>query len=83
MAVNFKKKLRCSFCRKHASEVSKLLGGRRVHIWEATLSTFTGRNAMTDAQLLDSLEPAVAAVEATRSVLQMQTDELRKRGINW
>jgi biotin operon repressor len=38
---------------------------------------------MTDAQLLDSLGPAVATVEATRTILQTQIDTLRKRGISW
>jgi len=38
---------------------------------------------MTDEQLLDSLGPAVATVEATRTVLQTQIDTLRKRGVSW
>lgn len=88
------RRLCCSFCGKSDSEVSKLLGGPRVHICdacvgvcnkilEATPSTFAGWDAMTDDQLLNSLGPAVATVEATRTVLQTQIDMLRKRGISW
>jgi len=52
-------------------------------ILEATPATFSGWDAMTDEQLLDSLAPAVATVEATRTVLQTQIDTLRKRGVSW
>ena len=95
MGLNFRRnRLRCSFCGKRDSEVAKLLGGPKVHICdtcvgvcnkilEATPSTFSGWNAMTDDQLLSSLRPAVATVEATRSVLQTQIDLLRERGISW
>jgi hypothetical protein len=95
MALKFKlRRLNCSFCGKNASEVSKLLGGPKVHICDAcvgvcskilevTPSTFSGWDAMTDDQLLSSLGPAVATVEATRTVLQTQIDMLRKRGISW
>jgi biotin operon repressor len=38
---------------------------------------------MTDEQLLKSLAPAVATVEATRTVLQQQIKMLRKRGVSW
>jgi hypothetical protein len=88
------RRLTCSFCGKKYSEVSKLLGKPQVHICdacvgfcnkilEATPSTFAGWDAMTDDQLLSSLGPAVATVEATRTVLQSQIDVLRKRGISW
>ena len=86
--------LRCSFCGKKHTQVSKLIGGPKVHICdqcvgvcskilEATPSTFAGWDAMTDDQLLNSLRPAVATVEATRTVLQMQIDTLRKREVSW
>jgi hypothetical protein len=88
------RRLNCSFCGKKASEVSKLLGGPKVHICdacvgvcnkilEATPSSFAGWDAMTDDQLLKSLAPAVATVQATRTVLQKQIDTLRQRGISW
>jgi ATP-dependent protease Clp ATPase subunit len=84
----------CSFCGKKASQVSKLIGGPKVHICdecvgicnrilEATPAGFAGWDAMTDDQLLQSLKPAVATVEATRTVLQMQIDALRKREVSW
>jgi ATP-dependent Clp protease ATP-binding subunit ClpX len=38
---------------------------------------------MSDRQLLNSLQPAVATVEATRTVLQTQIDALRKRDVSW
>jgi hypothetical protein len=88
------RRLRCSFCGKKDSEVSKLLGGPKVQICdscvgicnrilEATPSTFSDWDSMTDEQLLRSLVPAVATVEATRTMLQTQIDTLRKRGISW
>jgi hypothetical protein len=95
MALRLKlRRLACSFCGKKASEVSKLLGGPKVHICdscvgvcnkilEATPPTFAGWDAMTDDQLLKSLVPAVATVEATRTVLQAQIETLRKRGVSW
>jgi biotin operon repressor len=38
---------------------------------------------MSNDQLLNSLGPAVATVEATRTVLQSQIDSLRRRCISW
>jgi hypothetical protein len=86
--------LRCSFCGKTDSDVSKLIAGPRVHICdvcvgvcnrilEATPETFSGWDAMTNEQLLDALLPAVATVEATRGILQIQIDALRNRGVSW
>lgn len=86
--------LRCSFCGKSDKEVAKLIGGPKVHICdscvgvcnkilEATPTTFSGWDAMTDDQLLGSLQPAVATVDATRTVLQMQIDTLRRRNVSW
>jgi hypothetical protein len=86
--------LRCSFCGKKAADVAKLLGGPNVHICDAcvgvcnkildaTPATFSGWDAMTDEQLLQSLQPSIATVEATRSVLQTQIDTLRRRGTSW
>jgi hypothetical protein len=95
VALTFKRRrLSCSFCERRDSEVAKLLGGPKVQICdacvgvcnkilEATPSTFSGWDAMTDDQLLKSLKPAVATVEATRAVLQTQIDTLRKRGVSW
>ncbi len=86
--------LRCSFCGKDNSEVSKLIAGPKAHICDAcvgicntilqaTPSSFSGWESMTDEQLLDSLRPCMATVEATRQVLQTQVNALRARGISW
>jgi hypothetical protein len=86
--------LRCSFCGKNDLQVAKLIGGPKVHICdvcvgicnkilEATPSNFSGWDAMTDDQLLGSLQPSVATVEATRTVLQAQIDTLRRREVSW
>jgi hypothetical protein len=86
--------LSCSFCGKKDSQVAKLIGGPRVHICDvcvgvcnkildATPSTFSGWDAMTEQQLLDALRPTVASVEATRTVLQTQINTLREREVSW
>ena len=89
-----RRRLRCSFCGRPETAVAKLLGGPKSHICdacvgvcnrilEATPLTFSGWAAMSDEQLLDSLQPAIATVEATRQVLQTQIDTLRQRGVSW
>jgi len=86
--------LRCSFCDRPETAVSKLLGGPKSHICdacvgvcnrilEATPATFAGWNAMSNDELLGALQPALATVEATRQVLQTQIDALRARGVSW
>lgn len=50
---------------------------------EATPKTFAGWDAMTDEQLLASLKPAAATVDATRAVMQVQAETLRERGVSW
>ena len=94
MRIAVKPRLRCSFCKKSEAEVAKLIAGPRVticdvcvgtcnRILEATPASFAGFQAMSDAELLASLKPAEAAVDAVRSVLQSQIDSLRKRGVTW
>ena len=86
--------LRCSFCGKTHTQVSKLVAGPKVHICdacvatcnkilEATPASFLGWDEMSDEQLLGSLRPCLATVEATRQVLQTHIDTLRKRGVSW
>jgi ATP-dependent protease Clp ATPase subunit len=88
------RKLRCSFCGMSDRDVARLLGGPGVHICdacvgacnrilEATPAGFAGWMAMSDEQLLRSLQTAEATVEATRAVLQAQIDELRRRAVSW
>lgn len=89
-----KKGLACSFCGKPEREVRRLIGGPDVHICddcvgvcnrilEATPDGFEGWERMSDDDLLAALKTAEATVEATRTVLQMQIDELRRRAVSW
>jgi len=86
--------LRCSFCKKKDSEVAKLIAGPKVYICdacvgvcnrilEATPVGFAGWDSMSDKQLLAALSPAIATVDATRTVVQEQVDVLRSRGVSW
>ena len=72
----------------------RLVGGPSVYICdacigicnkilEATPDDFSGWEKMSDEQLLGSLKVAEATVEATRTVLQLQIDELRRRSVSW
>jgi hypothetical protein len=94
IAMKRKRGLKCSFCGKSDKEVTRLLGGPGVYICdacvnicnrilEATPIAFPGWQAMTDDQLLAALKIAEATVDATRTVLQAQIDELRRREISW
>ena len=94
MKITSRRRLRCSFCGKSESAVGKLLAGPRVYICDACIGvcnglieampkTFAGWNVMSDEQLLASLKPAAATVDATRAVLQSQVETLRQRGISW
>jgi len=89
-----KKLLACSFCGKTERDVSRLLGGPGVHICdscigvcnsilEATPTNFAGWAAMSNEDLLGALKVAEAAVNGTRTVLDAQVDELRRRSVSW
>ena len=86
--------LRCSFCLKSEKEVAKLMAGAKGYICdvcvgacnrilEATPKTFAGWDTMSDDELVASLKPASATVDATRAVLQSIVDTLRGRGVSW
>ena len=90
MKIIPKRALRCSSER----EVTKLLAGPKVHICDACVDvcngilealprTFAGWDAMTNEQLIASLKPAAATVDATRALLQSQVETLRQRGVSW
>lgn len=88
------KLLRCSFCSQTEKQVSRLLGGPKVHICdecvgacnrilEATPIEFKGWDNMTEQELLGGLKVADTTVDATRLVLQSHVDSLRRRGVSW
>ena len=94
LKLTLRRRLRCSFCGKADSEVSKLIAGPKVHICDACVDvcnrileplpkTFAGWDGMSEEQLLTALQPAAATVDATRSVLQAQVEALRQRGVSW
>jgi hypothetical protein len=95
MRLNWKRaRLRCSFCGKTDRQVNRLIAGPAVYICDGCVETcnkvlagtpspFKGWDAMTDEQLLSSLQPAAAAADSMRGVLQTQVDTLRKRGVSW
>ena len=87
-------KLRCSFCLKSEKEVAKLIAGAKAHICdvcvgtcnriiEAAPQTPAGWDTLTDDELLASLKPASATVDATRDVLQSLVEMLRARSVSW
>lgn len=89
-----KSQLRCSFCGKNEKEAARLIAGPSVlicdecvgtcnKILEATPVSFAGWDKMTNEQLLSGLKTAEATVEATRAVLQVQIEELRRRSVSW
>jgi hypothetical protein len=80
--------------RQSDKEVTRLIGDPGVYICDACVSicnrvleatpiAFPGWQAMTDDQLLRALKIAEGTVDATRSVLQAQIVELRRRKISW
>jgi ATP-dependent protease Clp ATPase subunit len=86
--------LRCSFCGKNEKEAARLIAGPSVFICdecvgtcnkilEAVPANFASWDKMTDEQLLSGLKTAEATVEATRTVLQAQIEELKRRNVSW
>lgn len=88
----------CSFCRKPDEEVERLVGGPGIYICDACVAAcnrilkgyeskgaqkFAGWESYTDAQLLQSLAPSEATLEAVRGDLQTKIDILRRRGMSW
>jgi ClpX C4-type zinc finger len=87
--------LYCSFCRKDENGVEKLIGGPGIYICDACVAQcdrildgkralpFPGWPSLSTVELLKTLPPSSAAVEATRAILQEHVDLLRKRGVSW
>ena len=88
-------RLYCSFCRKPDTWVEKLIGGPGVYICGDCVGLcnrilegkparpFPGFDSLSDVQLLETLPPACAAVDAVREVLHEHVDLLRRREVSW
>ncbi len=94
IAIHRKRTLNCSFCARSDKAVTRMLGGPKAYICdecveacnrilETTPKDFKGWDKLSEAALLGMLETTSATVDATRSVLQQQVDELRKRQVSW
>ena len=89
------KRLYCSFCRKDDQTVQKLISGPGVLICDACVGLcnqildgkptpgFAGWASLSDDELLATLGPSEAAVDAVRDVLQEHVELLRHRGVSW
>ena len=87
--------LHCSFCRRSASVVDKLIGGPGVYICDECVKTcnavlrgkktagFPGWPSLGDDELLASLEPAGKCVRSLEASVREQVAELRRRNISW
>jgi hypothetical protein len=87
--------LYCSFCRKNERTVKQLISGPGIYICDACVALcncilagkpappFPGWDALSDGELLGTLPPAAAAVDAVQQTLQQHIDLLRRRGVTW
>jgi hypothetical protein len=87
--------LYCSFCRRDEHAVDKLVGGPGVHICDACVGLcvrilagrptppFPGWSSLGDEQLLATLVPASATLDAAAEILHQHVAELRRRGVSW
>jgi ATP-dependent protease Clp ATPase subunit len=90
-----KRKLRCSFCRKPETQVSRLIGGAAGgyicedcvgvcnKILDAAPSPFKSWEDLTEEQLLTSIKASEASVAALHSLIHTQVETLRKREVSW
>jgi hypothetical protein len=93
--IKLRRRLSCSFCRKSATSVGKLIAGPGVHICDGCVDLcnrilagkptrgFAGWAALGEAELLASLGPSQASVDAAGEVLHRQVEILRRRGVSW
>lgn len=87
--------LYCSFCRRSAARVDKLIGGPGVYICDRCVkecnsilkgrkgSGFAGWASLTDEDLLASLGPAANCVRSLDGSVRDQVEVLRERGVSW
>jgi hypothetical protein len=90
-----KRKLRCSFCKKSETEVTRLIGGAAGgyicedcvgvcnKILDAAPSPFKSWDDLSDEQLLSSVKASEASVAALQSLMHVQVAALRKRDVSW
>jgi ATP-dependent protease Clp ATPase subunit len=95
MIVLPKRKLRCSFCKKSETQVSRLIGGAAGgyicedcvgvcnKILDAAPSPFKSWDDLTDEQLLASIKASESSVAALHSLIHTQVAALRKREVSW
>jgi ATP-dependent Clp protease ATP-binding subunit ClpX len=95
MARKKTKPLYCTFCRKSATHVQKLIAGPGVYICDACVGlcndilegkpvpSFPGWNALSDDAMLATLKASNAVVEDVRAILQQHVDALRAREVSW
>lgn len=89
------KTLYCSFCRKPADRVAKLIAGPGVHICDGCVGLcndviagrptpgFAGWDSLSEKELLTGVVASEAAIEGARTVLDDQIAVLRRRGTSW
>lgn len=87
--------LYCSFCRRSAHQVDKLVAGPGVHICDACIATcvkvikgkptpgFAGWATLGEDELLASLASAGACVSALDLSIHDQVQALRDRDVSW
>jgi hypothetical protein len=87
--------LHCTFCRKDADHVAKLVAGPGVFICDGcvdlagramrgeAIPDFPGWASLSDEQLLSSLSVAAATVEGVEGSVRQQIGVLRDRGVTW
>ncbi|HEY8124604.1 MAG TPA: ClpX C4-type zinc finger protein [Methylocystis sp.] len=90
-----KRKLRCSFCKKSETQVSRLIGGAAGgyicedcvgvcnRILDAAPSPFKSWDDLTDEQLLTSIKASETSIAALHSLIHAQVAALRKREVSW
>ena len=85
----------CSFCRRSARQVEKLVAGPGVHICDVCITTcgkvikgkstpgFAGWSTLSEDELLGSLASARACVSALDLSIHDQVQALRRRDVSW
>ncbi len=87
--------LHCSFCGQSEADVSKLLGGPKVHICGHCVGLchdilevegtppFANLSDLSDAEILLTLKATKVAAESLHGLLYERVDELHRREVSW